>query len=804
MYYLKCFLILLGVWSLNFSTSLALDIVQNGEARAVVVTGDDPVPVVRLAASELSAYVGKISGTELPVYTESELAAATVDPSWVHIYVGASKATRKHGVTDEGLEWGAYRTASGDNWIVLLGNDTRFEPQGIVGLTRNEWNNEAKAEWEELAGYDFGTPMSSLWKSYNKELDLWRQDQKGSLNAVYNLLRGLGVRWYNQGELGEVVPEMKTISVDVPNATVEPDFSKRIVAFARYSSSPIEEVLWTLRLGSNYPYGYAGDYHGMVYVTRSEYISENHPEYLALIGGERSSGVRRPKPCLSSEGLFDETVRYARLMFDVYDVPVVSLQPEDGFTTICQCEKCAGKDSLDRPRNGTLSNYVWDFINRVAQEIEKSHPGKLISCMAYSTYQLPPDNMEKLNDNVLVYIVNGRARYKLSDEARAKRLDLMRQWKEMSGRKIINFMNHGGAINTPTLIAEDIAKSKPYSMGEDLWVAFHRGGLAEPGYRHLNYYIKLRWMWDSSQDIDAVLEKYYTDYYGPVADEMAAFIDYFEREQYNMRGIDSAPLMGKALQLFDVAATKVDPDSIYGRRLAEFAVGLEPLRKRYEKFKAGRVDVPTYHLSRDTAEMAEIKIDGKLDEAFWSELPGELVVSKTGDEPEYRTRFKVGIDGNALYFGILCYDEPDEPLNAEVLEKQAAGIWQGDIVEIMLETPHNSYYQLGVNPRGSRVDLNRGAGGLTAALQWDSQAEFAAYANEEEGYWSIEARIPFTDNAQDPLHQIIGTPPTAENPWHFNIGRQRARNKRADLEATTFSPTGTDGFHEILRFGRLE
>lgn len=770
----------------------------------MIVTGDEPVPVVVLAASELRDYVAKMSGVELGIFKESDLGSAGVDPDWVRIYVGAGQAVGDLGMTADGLEWGAYRTAAGDNWLVLLGNDTRFEPRGIYSLSRNDWANRGRPEWEELAGYDMGNPFGSLHQSYNSTLDLWRFDEKGTLNAVYGLLRGLGVRWYNQGEIGEIVPQLETIRVEVANETVEPDFSKRIVAFARYGLSPVEEILWTLRLGSNYPWGYAGDYHGIVNITRSQYINDNHPEYLALYSGVRSAGVRRPKPCLSSEGLFEESVRYARLMFDVYDVPVVSLWPEDGFTAICQCADCRGKDSPDRPLNGSLSNYVWGFINRVAIEVAKSHSGKYISCGAYSTYQLPPDNIDKLNDNVLVYIVNARRRYMRSEEQRLERLELMRQWKEMTGNKVIVFMNHGGAANTPGIIAEDIANSQPYSMGDDFWVAFHRGSLANPGYNHLNYYIGLRWLWDSSQDIDAVLEEYYSDYYGPAADQMAAFVSFFEREQHNMRQIDSAPLMGQALELFAAAVARADPDSIYGQRLQEFSVGLVPLRRRYEELKAGRVDVPTYTLSRDTAAMAEIQIDGVLDEDFWADLPGELVDAMTGEPPEHATRFKIGISGNTLYIGIRCYDVPGEPFNAEELAKQASAIWLADIVEIMLETPHNSYYQLGVNPRGSRVDLDRGTGVLRTALDWDSQAEFAVHANEEKGYWTIEARIPFTDSTQDPLHQIIGTPPSPDNPWHFNIGRQRARDNRNVLQMSTFSPTGERGFHNILRFAKME
>ncbi|MCA1809592.1 MAG: carbohydrate-binding family 9-like protein, partial [Lentisphaerae bacterium] len=175
-----------------------------------------------------------------------------------------------------------------------------------------------------------------------------------------------------------------------------------------------------------------------------------------------------------------------------------------------------------------------------------------------------------------------------------------------------------------------------------------------------------------------------------------------------------------------------------------------------------------------------------------------------GESPVYPTRFRIGVSGNNLYVGVLCEDIKGQPFNAPQLEKDDYGIWEGDVVEILLETPANSYYQVAANPAGVTADLDRGAGGLAKATTWDAQAEVAAFVDEAAGTWSVEARIPFTPSAQDPLHEIIGTPPSKDKPWHFNLCRQRARNQRTELEMTAFSPTGKKVFHDVLKFGKLE
>jgi hypothetical protein len=55
-----------------------------------------------------------------------------------------------------------------------------------------------------------------------------------------------------------------------------------------------------------------------------------------------------------------------------------------------------------------------------------------------------------------------------------------------------------------------------------------------------------------------------------------------------------------------------------------------------------------------------------------------------------------------------------------------------------------------------------------------------------------------TQDENDPLHQVIGRKPTQSLPWHINVCRQRIREDGAEHSA--FSPTGTGGFHEPMKF----
>jgi predicted negative regulator of RcsB-dependent stress response len=93
------------------------------------------------------------------------------------------------------------------------------------------------------------------------------------------------------------------------------------------------------------------------------------------------------------------------------------------------------------------------------------------------------------------------------------------------------------------------------------------------------------------------------------------------------------------------------------------------------------------------------------------------------------------------------------------------------------------------------IDLDRGAD-KTAWYRWQSQAEVATQVADD--HWTVEIRIPVTDDENDPLNQVVGRKPSVSLPWHFNICRQRIRNNGSEHSA--FSPTGAKTFHEPMKF----
>jgi hypothetical protein len=790
-------------------------LVENGQPRAEIVISESPTRMQRVAAHEFRANVEKISGAHLPIVTQPSGKA-------VKVFIGASA---QNPVKADGLKVGAYRIAAGADWLALIGDDTDFTPTA-PWANGNKDIPRAQAEWEKIIAAPYGMPNGGLYKNKlrlpgetgkpdgaattkDEKLEIWGLDERGSFNAVTAFLHKLGARWYLPGDLGEVMPSMKTIPLPKLDETVRPDFPLRQFNF-RFGTAGYDTSMWVMHLGTR------NDdrmliAHGMEGMTGHDAVFAAHPDWFALYGGKRdyTPGYSKNQLCYSNDELFHETVRYARALLDTYPVKSVSIMPPDGYSAICQCEKCKGKDSPERNERGLLSDYVWDFVNRVAKEIAKTHPQARVLNCAYGVYSLPPLKIDKLEPNVLVCIVGGRRpinKAGAKGEGETAPEALRAAWRKKTDNPLLIFENYpftdrGWYLPSfaPHALGDSVNATKGVSQGEDIWLSvgldFDKAGL---GFNHFLVYFTARMYWGGPQaDVDAMFREYCRLFYGPAEQEMLAFFTSCEANWAAME--EDKAKADEALALFDKAKAKVDTASIYGRRLALIDEFLKGLRMKSQQLGQKRGPVPVVRL---VGEAKGIVIDGQLDDAYWQNCPGaatgKLRELQTGRVPTFGTSFKAGWQGNSVCFAIRCDERPGEKPRSTSTRHGDQAIWHGDAIELELATETHSYYQIAVSPAGHIVDLDRGAA-KGQWFGWDSKAEVATQTADD--HWDVEIRIPVTQDENDPLHQVIGRRPTQSLPWHINICRQRIREDGQEVSA--LSPTGTDGFHEPMKFAHF-
>jgi len=804
--------VLLAVVACPVSTPLAAAegfLVRDGQPRAeIVIAGKAPRTVV-LAAEELQRFVEKISGAKLPIVTQPN------DTKAAKVYVGRSAFTDTQGISANDLDYGAFRMVSGPGWLVLCGRDGDFAPpETYIGYERGRPKHFEK--WDKLTGGKYGNPISA-GRGYNARLKVWNQAERGSLNAVYAFLRMLGMRWYFPGELGEVTPKLRDIAIPKVAKTVRPDFAMRRLYFYYNTFSHDrsgEEALWQMRLGLNSGYqcfGCSGFGHGLRNVHSRD---KSDPTMFALYAGKRSleSHWGAGAPCLSSEALFRSTVKYARAVLDAYPrpvAPVIDIAPVDGYASLCQCDLCKDKGTPERGWNGRMSDYVWGFINRVALELHKTHPDRQVNGLAYSGYQQPPLKIGRLSPNVRVVLCRWRANFD-NPSTRHEFRKLTTAWLDKLPSKELYIWDYylhsrpnrpweGIPVYFPHIISDDLKFLKGKSRGEFIEVSrnWRAWGLKWHALaaNHLNVYVTARLYWDADQDVDALLAEYYANFYGPAAKQMKAFVEYAEANYRN--AAKDVKTIDRLTELL-AAARKAAGDTVYSRRIALLTAYMKPLRERREQLAKGRKGVPKARAY--FRHKADVKLDGKLDEPFWQGMATyRLRDIETGARPACATSFKVAWAEGSLYFGIVCQEPDTKKLNIGATRNEDTAIFEGDSIELLLETQTHAYYQIAITPTGAMIDLDRKKGLNTL---WSSQAEVGAHIGK--GRWTLEVRVPVAGESQESLdanNGVAGRRPSTTYPWYFNVCRQRMRKEGRQLSA--FSPTGKPGFHVPMKFAEL-
>ncbi|MBM4087796.1 MAG: hypothetical protein FJ272_23645, partial [Planctomycetes bacterium] len=209
----------------------------------------------------------------------------------------------------------------------------------------------------------------------------------------------------------------------------------------------------------------------------------------------------------------------------------------------------------------------------------------------------------------------------------------------------------------------------------------------------------------------------------------------------------------------------------------------------------GQADLP--HV-KATRVQADVKVDGRLDEAVWKDVPvmsgfQALTGKKKAVAAPEETRFQVAFNDHALLIGIVCREPRMGELIGDVTERDGS-VWRDDSVEIFVQPGPRFYYHLGVNSRGTLYDarvpvtVQVTEKDIREGRLWDGVWE--AVVSRATDAWTIEARIPFA---------TLDLSPDTPSTWRLNVGRTAARR----VEYSAWAPV-EKGFHDLPRFGYLD
>jgi len=549
-----------------------INLSHKGKPNAVIVLPPYQSRSSTLAAKELAYHLQKMTGAKFSIVRKRQ-------KNKVNIFIGNPDFYSKFRKDFTQNKEASFIQVQ-ENEIYLIGNDDDFTPIEPYAHSRNDMQR-ANAEWDKISGHYWTNPYAALFKTYNKNLDIWEDDERGTLNAVYKFLEQLGVRWYMPGELGTIIPEKAGLSLEPSKLLIEPDFAFRYFAFYAKSfyQASNDDVLWQLRLGLNKGVNsFAQLGHGSRAIHARKEIRNSKKDYFGLYKGKRDISSRNSgKPCLSSPDLKKDNIVFARKMFDHFKVETVSVMPTDAYTEVCTCHLCKGKGTYERGFNGQISDYVWNYVNDVAKELYKTHPNKKVRCFAYGAYLLPPESIDQLSPNIEVGVCRFRKDL-LSSEKNENFYNLVKEWKNLSNQKeviIWDYYLHGlensphrySPIVFPRFLDDDTEKLQNAIKGKFIEVYRKNSGfeldLSDLATNHINIYFSAKYLWDKNLDVEKQLEEYCNLFYGPASKDMKLFIKTAEENVDNLSS--SARDLKK---LLSKAKSKTNSTSTYSKRIS--------------------------------------------------------------------------------------------------------------------------------------------------------------------------------------------------------------------------------------------
>jgi hypothetical protein len=403
------------------------------------------------------------------------------------------------------------RKSTGAELAVYHQEEDRPGPTLHVGRTAHATDLEAALEAVKVDGF--------IMAAAGEDLILLGAVPAGTGNGVLDIVQDhLGVRWYYPGELWEVVPAAndaeirlranhgKGVYLENPSylgrhiwgAWPDPEFARRVRATMKGVDLP-----------------YVGCTHSISRVVEPEEYFDSHPEYFALVDGERTAD----SVCFTHPDMPKLFMAYVRAGNS-------SLGTNDNLAC-CRCDRCAAVDgkATEYHEMPTVSESYFQLIREVASRTAGEMPGHQLGLFAYQTTSVPPETVDYLGDNVSLILCQDTSQH-FDRDYRNLDYRYSKIWAEKASK--IRFYDYYGIgywmpRYMPTLLVDQLKYCADLGV---MGYGTHAGTM--PDTSMPMFYLYYRLLWDARLDDEAALEEMFGDLYGEAARPMRAFYDHWE------------------------------------------------------------------------------------------------------------------------------------------------------------------------------------------------------------------------------------------------------------------------------------
>lgn len=360
---------------------------------------------------------------------------------------------------------------------------------------------------------------------------------RGTLYGVYEFFEELcGVRFLT---FDDTHYPANAAARNIPFGThaVNPTFAFRWSYYGENSRYPefaarlrVNTVSDDAKLGGRT--GYRLVSHNVAYLVPPAKYGKEHPEYYALVAGQRrlEEGGGGPQLCMSNPDLTEVVVN--AVLEEIKKNPTARniniAQMDNG--SYCTCPRCAALDEREASHAGATLT----LVNAVAERIEKTHPDVLISTYAYQYTRKPPKTL-KPRHNVMIQLCSIECCdfHAIDDPAcplnRSFCAD-MAVWKKKADHVFIWHYNtnfKGYVLPFPNL--RSIGRSVSYfakNNGQGVFMQAAGNGFSTE-LSDLRNYVMARCLWKPGRDSWKEAEEFCRLHYAEASGPIVAYLKYY-------------------------------------------------------------------------------------------------------------------------------------------------------------------------------------------------------------------------------------------------------------------------------------
>jgi len=470
--------------------------------------------------------------------------------------------------------------------------------------------------------------------------------ERGTLYGVYEILERFGgCRWYSS--LCEKVPRLDRFAVPADlDDTQVPAFEMREPFFWDVESNGAfaarlranQRQWWSRdeKYGGN-PFRFGGgliNCHTFDVLVPPDKYFDSHPEYFSFVDGRR---LKRPSQlCLTNPDVL--RIVTSNVLARIRSDPRAKFYgvSQNDNPNYCRCPKCAAVDEEEGSHAGTVVR----FVNAVAEAVEKEFPNAIIETLAYQ-YSRKPPKKTRLRRNVMPCLCSIECDFAQPlDVSQCKEnvrfCDEIRGWASQASKLyvwdyVVNCRNY--MIPFPNVYAlQDNVKffrdnGVKFLFAEGTYHGVH-GDFTE-----LKAWLLAKWMWNPDLPIKALLDDFFSGYYGKAAPFARRYFEAINRLQLLCSTSPARPLHCNpwdatavpdsvfewASDCWKMAADAVtdDPVSSYNVRMSAFSadfMNLERIRRKHDKLLCLATKAPDAGWMDEAKPLAKSLLD-RLDEA---------------------------------------------------------------------------------------------------------------------------------------------------------------------------------------------